>query len=263
MKTTELKKKKVDTKELENKVKGMYRNVAINPHIEYHFEMGRALAERLGYPRLALDRIPESSIASFAGVGFFFDLLNLQIGDNVVDLGSGSGMDVFYAANAVGIQGNVVGIDMTTEQLTKSRQLKLEANYKNAYFKNAYIEELPVQTASADAVISNGVINLSGNKAKVFKEAARVLKQGGKLALADIVTTKKLPESITCNATLWAACIGGAMQVNEYQYLIEEAGFTIEIVKKNPYEFLSNSAKGATGDYGIMSLSLLAVKNKH
>jgi ubiquinone/menaquinone biosynthesis C-methylase UbiE len=115
-------------------------------------------------------------------------------------------------------------------------------------------------SGSIDAVISNGVINLSSEKAKVFTEAARVLKSGGKLAISDIVTTVKLPENISCNATLWAACIGGAMQEDEYLSLIKQAGMDIIEVKDNPYSFISNSAKGATADYGIKSVSVLAIK---
>ena len=115
---------KVNTHDLENKVKDMYRKVALNPEVEYHFEMGRALAERLGYPANKLDQIPSGAIASFAGVGYYFDLARLKEGESVVDLGSGSGMDVFFAAKEVGEEGEVIGIDMTHEQLEKSNTLK-------------------------------------------------------------------------------------------------------------------------------------------
>lgn len=252
--------KKVNAQELELKVKDMYRKVAQNPEVEYHFEMGRALAERLGYPKDALDYIPTDAIASFAGVGYYFDFAKLQKGEAVVDLGSGSGMDVFYAAHEVGTSGEVIGIDMTPEQLDKARDLRDKYGFDQTSFHHSYIEKLPVVNDSIDAVISNGVINLSSNKARVFEEAARVLKKGGRLVLSDIVTTEKLPENISCDATLWAACIGGAIQVDEYKILIEEAGFTITEVKDNPYAFISNGAKGATKDYGIKSISVLAEK---
>jgi len=111
-----------------------------------------------------------------------------------------------------------------------------------------------------DAVISNGVINLSSDKSKVFHEAARVLRKGGRLAIADIVSGVQLPESITCNVNLWASCIGGAMEKNAYLRLIEASGFKITEVKTNPYAFISSSAKGATEDYGIESISILAIK---
>jgi ubiquinone/menaquinone biosynthesis C-methylase UbiE len=260
MKTMTKSSKQVNREELEQKVKTMYREVALHPEVTYHFEMGRSLAERLGYPAEMLNKVPAAAIDSFAGVGYYFDLANLQNGETVVDLGSGSGMDAFFAALQVGKSGNVIGIDMTNEQLAKAKTLSEEFGFSQVDFRKGYIENLPLDSSSADAVISNGVINLSGDKEKVFKEAARVLKQGGRLALSDIVTRVKLPESISCNATLWAACIGGAMQRDEYYAMIEAAGLKMMKVKTNPYEFLSNSAKGATKDYGIESVSLLAVK---
>jgi hypothetical protein len=113
----------VDTQELEAKVKDMYKHVAEQPEGKYHFEMGRPLAERLGYPGGVLDRIPDGAIESFAGVGYFFGLADLREGEAVIDLGSGSGMDVFFAAERVGGSGTVVGVDFTTEQLDKSRHL--------------------------------------------------------------------------------------------------------------------------------------------
>ncbi len=250
----------VNKEVLEQKVKNMYREVALHPEVTYHFEMGRALAERLGYPTHILDHVPAPAIDSFAGVGYYFDLAQLQEGENVVDLGSGSGMDVFFAARQVGEQGEVIGIDMTIEQLAKAEKLKEQYNFKQVVFRKSYIESIPVVSGSMDAVISNGVINLSSDKEKVFREAARVLKKGGSFALSDIVTTVKLPDNISCNATLWAACIGGAMQIDDYYALIEEAGMKVVKAKENPYQFLSNSAKGATKEYGIKSISLLAIK---
>ncbi|MEO5601041.1 MAG: methyltransferase domain-containing protein [Cyclobacteriaceae bacterium] len=253
-------KKQVDRQELEQKVKHMYREVALHPEVTYHFKMGRFLAERLGYPVSILDKIPSASIDSFAGVGYFFDLANLMKGEKVVDLGSGSGMDVFFAALQVGTSGEVTGIDMTDEQLAKANGLKEKFEFNQVAFRQSYIEDVPIESNSTDAVISNGVINLSGEKEKVFREAARILKKGGRLVISDIVTGIKLPDNISCNATLWAACIGGAMQKDEYHALIERAGMKVMEVKTNPYEFLSNSAKGATKDFLIESISLLAVK---
>jgi arsenite methyltransferase len=250
----------VNRHELELKVKDMYRKVALNPEVAYHFEMGRALAERLGYPSTLLDQLPQQSIESFAGVGYYFDFAQLNNGEHVVDLGSGSGLDVFYAAHQVGKNGEVVGLDMTDEQLEKSSKLRDEAYLSQVIFLKSYIEEIPIVSNSMDVVISNGVINLSSNKEKVFQEAARVLQLGGRLVLSDIVTSVHLPENISCNANLWAACIGGAMQSDEYQHLIESSGLKITKIKENPYAFISKSAKGATIDYGIKSISLCAVK---
>lgn len=250
----------VNRQDLEAKVKDMYKKVAEHPEVSYHFEMGRVLAERLGYPAEGLDQIPSKSIDSFAGVGYYFDFADLQKGESVVDLGSGSGMDVFFAANKVGMAGEVIGIDMTPEQLDKARALSDRYEFDQVIFHQRYIEKLMVVSESIDVVICNGVINLSSEKAKVFKEIARVLKPGGRLVLSDIVSSEKLPVNISCNATLWAACIGGAMQVDEYKELIESVGLEIVKTKDNPYAFMSKSAKGATDDYGIKSISILAIK---
>jgi arsenite methyltransferase len=252
--------RKVNQTALEYKVISMYREVALHPEIEYHFEMGRSLAQRLGYSSEMLDTIPKEAIDSFAGVGYYFDLADLKNGEVVLDLGSGSGTDVFLAAQKVGLAGEVIGIDMTTEQLSKSIKLQNDYAIDGVVFQKGHIESLPIVNESIDVVISNGVINLSSNKQEVFNQAYRVLAPGGRLAISDIVSSIDLPVNITGNADLWAACIGGAMEVYNYLELIEKAGFKIITAKGNPYSFISNSAKGATNDYGIKSISVLAVK---
>jgi ubiquinone/menaquinone biosynthesis C-methylase UbiE len=253
--------KRVDVIALEQKVKAMYRDVALDPHGEFHFEMGRALAERLGYAAADLDAIPSEAIDSFAGVGYYFDLAALRPGETVVDLGSGSGMDSFIAALKVGKSGAVIGVDMTGEQLAKSERLRAAAGFDNVTYLKGYIQSTGLPDASCDAVISNGVINLAPEKGEVFREAARILKPGGRLALADIVTQAQLPQGITCDATLWAACIGGAMQVDDYLKAIESAGLHVRAVKDNPqYQFISSNAQGATRKYGVKSVSIQAVK---
>jgi ubiquinone/menaquinone biosynthesis C-methylase UbiE len=250
-----------DPKELESKVKAMYRSVAENPHGEFHFEMGRAMAERLGYAPADLDRIPKEAIESFAGVGHYFHLANLKEGETVIDLGSGSGMDTFIAALKVGPRGTVIGVDMTDEQLAKAKRLRDRDGFKNVTYLKGYIEKVPAPAASADAVISNGVVNLSTDKIKVFREAARLLKSGGRLATSDIVTEVQLPETIACNSTLWAACIGGAAQLDHHRGQIEAAGLKMLKVEDNPaYQFISNNARGASKKFGVKSISLLAVK---
>jgi arsenite methyltransferase len=251
----------VDVKDLETKVQDMYREVAENPRGEFHFEMGRALAERLGYSAADLDRIPAEAIESFAGVGHFFNLAELKPGECVVDLGSGSGMDTFLAALYVGSAGKVIGIDMTDAQRLKSQGLRDRDGFDRVDYRKGYIEEVPVESLTADCVISNGVINLSADKGRVFREAARVLKPGGRLAIADIVTETPLPESVVCNATLWAACIGGALQVDAYRREIEGAGLTlVSQVENSAYGFISDRAQGAVKKYGVRSVSLLARK---
>ena len=250
-----------DPNELESKVKAMYRSVAENPDGEFHFEMGRAMAERLGYAPADLDRIPKEAIESFAGVGHYFHLAEIKEGETVIDLGSGSGMDAFVAALKVGPRGKIIGVDMTDAQRAKAERLRDRDSFSNVTYMKGYIEEVPLPDASADVVISNGVINLSPEKPKVFREAARLLKPGGRLAISDIVTEVQLPENIVCNSTLWAACIGGAAQQDNYRAQIEAAGLRVIKVEDNPaYQFISDNARGASKKFGVKSVSLLAVK---
>lgn len=251
--------RQLDTSELEQRVKRMYEEVALEPEREFHFETGRPLAERLGYPAADLDPIPAAAIDSFAGVGYFLDLAAIEAGEAVLDLGSGSGTDSFLAAVAAGLDGRVVGIDMTEQQLAKARRLAVEGGFGNVDFRVGYIERPPVEPGAYDCVISNGVINLSPDKPAVFSAAARALRPGGRLALADIVTETQLPEGVTCDASLWAACIGGAMQHDGYRAAIEAAGFEIEAWRENPeYRFVSERADNATQKYGVTSVSILA-----
>ncbi len=251
----------IDKAELEKKVKDMYREVALNPKGDFHFEMGRVLAERLGYSPEDLDRIPAESIESFAGVGYYFHLANIAQGESVIDFGSGAGMDTFIAALKAGNNGRVVGIDMTDEKREKAKRLRDQSGFSQVSYLEGYLERVPSEDEAFDVVISNGVINLAPDKVKVFKEMARVLKPGGRIALSDIVTEIQLSEGITCNTNLWAACIGGAMQQDKYKSAIEEAGLRVEKMQDNPqYQFISKSAQGASKEYGVKSISLLAVK---
>jgi arsenite methyltransferase len=250
----------VDTQQLEAKVKQMYRDVAQHPHGAFHFEMGRALAVRLGYPGDRLDLVPVGAVESFAGVGYFFDLADLAAGEQVVDLGSGSGTDAFFAATVVGPSGAVLGVDFTAEQLEQARQLASEADFGNVEFREGRIEDLPVAAGTFDCAISNGVVNLAPDKHRVFAEASRVLRPGGRLAIADIVSDRSLSDAIVSDVDLWASCIGGAAQRDEYVAAIEAAGLRVVTVRDNDYRFLSDRARGASDRYGVKSVSLLAVK---
>lgn len=253
--------KSVNTTELEQKVKEMYQRVAQDPHGEFHFEMGRALAERLGYDPADLDRIPPEAIDSFAGVGYYFDLAALQPGERVLDLGSGSGMDTFVAALKVGETGVVQGVDMTDAQRVKAECLRDRDGFRSVTYHKGYIERTPFEAGAFDCAISNGVVNLAADKAAVFREVARVLKPGGRLTIADIISEKPLPEGVTCNATLWAACIGGALQQDRYLDAIAGAGLTLHKVRDNPrYRFLTPQAQKACASYGVKSVEILAVK---
>jgi SAM-dependent methyltransferase len=251
----------VDVDELRDKVKVMYRAVAEAPDGTFHFEMGRPLAERLGYPSDALDDVPSEAIESFAGVGYHLGLAAITRGDRIVDLGSGSGMDAFLATRQAGADGEVVGVDMTDEQLAKSRRLADRDGFGHVRFEQGYIEDAPVADAWADVVISNGVINLCVDKPAVFREIARILKPGGRMAISDIVTERQLTEAIVCDVNLWASCIGGAMQADDYQRAITDAGLEVTEVRDNPqYLFISESAQGATATFGVKSVSILATK---
>jgi len=252
---------RIDVDELRDKVKIMYRAVAEEPDGTFHFEMGRALAERLGYPAGDLDGVPSEAIESFAGVGYHLGLAAIASGERVVDLGSGSGMDAFLAAHHTGTGGEVVGIDMTDAQLGKARRLAGRDGYSNMRFEKGYIEVAPVKDGWADVVISNGVINLCDDKTAVFREIARMLRPGGRLAISDIVTEHQLTEAIVCDVNLWASCIGGAMQEDDYRRAIEESGLQLDKVQDNPeYEFISDSAQGATKTFGVKSISALATR---
>ena len=253
----------IDIDGLRDKVKAMYQAVATEPQGTFHFEMGYGLAARLGYPSTDLDQVPPEAIESFAGVGHHLALAGLQSGDRVVDLGSGSGMDAFLAARQVGPDGEVVGVDMTDAQLAKSGRLADRDSYSNTRFEKGYIEQAPVADGSATVVISNGVINLCSDKAAVFREIARILEPGGRMAISDIVTEQQLTEAIVCDVNLWASCIGGAMQQDDYRAAIEAAGLSVDTVQQNPhYQFISDSAQGATDTFGVKSISILATKPK-
>ncbi len=251
----------IDQDELLAKVQAMYRAVAERPEQTFHFETGRDLAERLGYPPSHLDSVPDGAVESFAGVGYFFDLARLQSGESVLDLGSGSGMDAFVAALQVGRRGRVAGIDVTEQQLEKAQRLRSAHGLHQVNFHHGRIEGLPFAEASFDAVISNGVINLAPDKARVFDEAARVLGPGGRLAIADIVTQVELTEAIGCDVELWASCIGGAPQRDTYLSTMAETGLHVEQVKTNQYAFLSKQARSAGERFGVRSISVLARKD--
>jgi arsenite methyltransferase len=234
--------------------------VARGEQAELHFEVGRGLAEHLGYPGELLDAIPAEALASFAGVGHHLDLAALQPGQVVLDLGSGSGTDAFCAAVLVGESGHVVGVDVTDEQLDKAARLRDREGFGQVEFVEARIEELPFDDASFDAVLSNGVINLSPAKGRVFAEAARVLRPGGRLAIADIVSGRPLKERTRRNVELWAACIAGAIPRSNYLEAVEAQGLQVNDVRKNDYRFVSERALDACSTYEVESISLVAAK---
>ena len=217
--------RRLDTTDLEVRVKDMYREVAEEPHGDFHFETGRPLAERLGYPPADLDRIPGAAIDSFAGVGFYFDLAGIGAGETVLDLGSGSGTDSFIASLHAGPGGRVIGVDMTAQMIAKARANIGKTDLRNVEFRLGEIEHLPVADASVDVIMSNCVINLSTDKAAVFREAFRVLAPGGRVAIADIVATREIPDAIRNDLKAYAGCVSGAALLEDVEALLRAAGF--------------------------------------
>jgi arsenite methyltransferase len=193
----------VDVDTLREQVREKYREVAVEPHAEYHFHTGRPLARKLGYDDAIVDALPDRAVESFAGVGNPFSLRHLGAGERVVDVGSGAGFDSFVAAAHVGPGGHVIGIDMTTEMLAKSRTTASQLGYTHVEFRDGFAESLPIDNGWADVVISNGVINLCADKLAVFNEIRRVLRPGGTLQFADIANGRPVPPEALRDIDLW------------------------------------------------------------
>jgi 2-polyprenyl-3-methyl-5-hydroxy-6-metoxy-1,4-benzoquinol methylase len=185
-------------------IKREYAEVATNPTKGFHFHTGRTLAALLGYSDELLEGIPEESISRLAGTGNPFALGPLHPGETVVELGCGAGMDTLIASLMVGPNGRVISIDMTPEMLDEARAAASLAGATNIDFHLGYIENIPLPDASADVIISNGVINLAPDKKRVFREMHRVLKPEGRLQIGDIIVQKAVPESAKRNIDLWA-----------------------------------------------------------
>ncbi|MBV6397522.1 MAG: Arsenite methyltransferase [Anaerolineales bacterium] len=178
------------------------------------------------YPAELLTTLPEGESAVSYGCGDPITLASLQPGQVVLDLGSGAGLDCFFAAQKVGAAGRVIGVDMTPEMIERAAASALRLGIQNVEFRLGYLESLPVDSSSVDVIISNCVINLSPDKTKVFAEAFRVLKPGGKLAVSDIVTEGELPDAVRKSLAAWAGCVAGAVQAREYIRIMEAVGFT-------------------------------------
>lgn len=178
------------------------------------------------YPVDLLATLPEGESAVSFGCGDPITLASLQPGQVVLDLGAGAGLDCFLAAKKVGETGRAIGVDMTPEMVARARSSAERLGIRNVEFRQGYLEDLPVESDSVDVVISNCVINLSPDKSKVFAEAFRVLKPGGKLAVSDIVTDGPLPEAIKHSLSLWAGCVAGAVDAKDYIAMMEAAGFS-------------------------------------
>ena len=194
-----------DVETLRREVQLKYTEVADNPELTFHFHHGRPLAKMLGYPMDMVDAMPDQAVESFAGVGNPFSVGDIFAGETVIDLGSGAGFDCFIAGQAVGPTGKVIGIDMTDAMLTRSRDTARIMGLDQVEFRQGFIEDLPVEDASVDVAISNGVINLCPDKYAAFREIFRTLKSGGRLNLADIVVHKEVPAEAKEDVDIWTA----------------------------------------------------------
>jgi len=195
----------VDAELLRAEVRQKYKEVAVDPGGEFHFHTGRPLTMRLGYDQRVVAALPDVAVESFAGVANPFSIAEISAGERVVDIGSGAGFDSFVAADLVGTGGSVVGIDMTTEMLDKSRSTAEQLGLSHVEFREGLGEEMPVPDGWADVVISNGVFNLCADKQAVFDEVMRVLRPGGRLQLADIANGNDVPEEAVRDIDLWTA----------------------------------------------------------
>ena len=193
----------LDTELLRQAIRDEYAEVAREPERGFHFHTGRPLARLLGYEDAWLDHVPEPTIASFAGTGNPFSLGALRPGEHVVDVGCGAGIDTIIAADMVGPEGRVTGVDMTPAMLEKARASVAAAGCTNVRLELGYAEQLPLEDGSVDVVISNGVMNLFPDKLAGLREMARVLKPTGRLQIGDILVSKALSPGAKRNIDLW------------------------------------------------------------
>src|SRR4030066_481288 len=243
--------------EIKNIIKQSYGNIAVtsrscgcgscgcNSNLTVQKQSGE-----LGYSYDEMNKVPEGSNLGL-GCGNPIAIASLKKGDVVLDLGSGAGFDTFLASTKVGDEGKVIGIDITDEMLEKARDNAKKGNFSNVEFRKGDIENLPVEDNSIDTIISNCVIILTPNKKKVFKEAYRVLKPGGKLMVSDVVLTKPLPEDLKNDKELLIGCISGAILKKDYLTLLKQTGFSDITIHKEQPAFLE--------DYGL-SITYSALK---
>lgn len=203
----------------------------------------RAIAGNL-YQSAEVEDLPQNLLATSLGCGNPTALGNLYAGETVLDLGSGAGLDVLLSAKRVGPSGKAYGLDMTDEMLAEANANKEKSGLSNVEFLKGHIEDIPLPAESVDVVISNCVINLSADKDLVFQEIYRVLKVGGRIAIADIVTTRPMPEGIRQSLLAWAGCVAGALTQEEYNAKLVQAGFEdVEIIVTRVYDLNDSHAR--------------------
>jgi arsenite methyltransferase len=218
-------------------------------------------ADKLGYSPEDTESVPEGSNPGL-GCGNPLAIASLRPGQTVLDLGSGAGFDCFLAAKAVGASGKVIGVDMTPEMIAKAHRNAMGGGYKNVEFRLGEIENLPVADGTVDVIISNCVINLSPDKRNVIQEAFRVLKAGGRLAIADIVATRELPEEVRNDLALYSGCMAGATPIHELRNFLSSAGFrNVKVEEKaGSQEFIAEWAPGRGLENYVASAIIEATK---
>ena len=223
--------------------------------------INRLISTRLGYSEAELDTVPAGADMGL-GCGNPKAIAALQPGETVVDLGAGGGFDCFLAAHEVGPDGHVIGIDMTPDMLSKARHNAGKGRFTQVEFRLGEIEHIPVADNTADVIISNCVINLSPDKAQVFRDAFRVLKPGGRLAISDVVATVELPQELRTDKDLIAGCMGNASLIEDLEGYIRNAGFIdVSITPKDESrEFIRDWAPGRGVEDYVVSATIEAVK---
>lgn len=216
----------------------------------------------IGYSSRELESLPEGADLGL-GCGNPTALASLKKGETVVDLGSGAGIDCFLASKKIGKSGKVIGVDMTPEMLERARRNAERGGFTNVEFRLGEIENLPIADNSADIIISNCVINLSPDKGRVFEEAFRVLKPGGRIMISDLVTLKDMPKAIRDSISAYVACIAGAMKKTDYLKTIKSAGFAdVKVVEESKYPIGDLTADLSAGAIiKSMGLSLKDVRS--
>jgi ubiquinone/menaquinone biosynthesis C-methylase UbiE len=218
-------------------------------------DLGKKISKSIGYSDDELQSVPEGANLGL-GCGNPVALASLKEGEMVLDLGSGAGLDCFLAANKVGPKGRVIGVDMTPEMIGKARENARRGKHSNVEFRLGEIENLPVADSMVDVVISNCVINLSADKKRVFEEAFRVLRPGGRLMVSDIVQLRQLPENVRKSVQAYVGCLSGAIKKEKYLNLASKAGFeNVELVEEArfPVKYMANdpTAKALVAELGM------------
>ena len=217
----------------------------------------------LGYSTTDINQVPDSANMGL-GCGNPITIASLKKSETVLDLGSGGGFDCFLAAREVGESGQVIGVDMTPEMVSKARVNADQAGHLNVDFRLGEIENLPVADSVVDVIISNCVINLSSEKSKVFQESFRVLKSGGRLAISDVVATAELPERLKNDMALFTGCMSGASLITDIESMLIDAGFNDIVIKPKDEsrDFIQNWVPGSNIEDYVVSATIEAIKPK-